>query len=135
MDTDEDNELAPLADVNPASELVLTTGPSGHTRILGARDFKHVYKQRARPVDASAAGGGNAAAAAKAQLRQLASVHSNTRQVMLHGYKSLGVPGPSKQELVQRKERMKLEKRRDWGRLKSQMANDKIYNLPKNVTY
>lgn len=110
---DESDAVAlPSVSTNGFELLLQKPGKPG-MQVLGCRDFKHVYRQNHRPLE----------------VRQQAR-----RQVML-AYNDMGVPQVTTDEVQKRVQRLKLERRRDWGRLKSQMANDKIYKLPKNCTY
>lgn len=82
-------------------------------KVLGAREFSQLYKQRFGHL-ASSAGA------------------SKQMQLTYHGF---GLPAVAKEEVVRRNAQRTHARRRDWQNLKSQMANDKIYKLPKNVPY
>ena len=114
-DLDESQQLAEArrAAITGANELVLTGAKSGSHQVIGTRAFSHLYRQSHRPSP-------HHGAAVKALLLQ---------------YRSFGVPQVPQEEIAKRTARRKFERRRDWGRMKSELANDKIYKLPKNVTY
>ena len=126
MDTGE-LQASNIVDVTAASELVLSGGADGrHAQVLGSRGFKHLYRQRHRPEPSRTA----------ARQRELALAHgSQTNGALVASYRKFGAPEVGKEELQKRAARRNLERRRDWGRMKSEIANDKIYKLPKNVTY
>lgn len=115
---DDDIETAlALADEDASEagqELVVAMPGSSQIRIFGSRSFRHLYRQRHRPPE------------------QRSGVLANQMRL---SYRSLGVPQVSEEEVVRRRQRQKFERRRTWSELKSQLANDKIFKLPKNVTY
>jgi hypothetical protein len=102
-----------IVDVTSASELVLSKRGSSTVQILGNRAFQHIYRQRTRPPPS----------------RAVAANH------MALSYRSFGALDIPKEEIVRRAQRRQHERRRNWSQMKSEMANDKIFNLPKNVTY
>ena len=121
-------------DITPGSELVVARGSennsSSATRpaVIGHRGFKHLYRQRHRPAPA-------AQGAQLAHAAQRAQGSASAGGVVAAQYRRLGVPQVTAAELAQRRDRRKLDRRRDWGRLKSEQANAKIQQLPKNVPY
>lgn len=106
---------APRIAVTAANELVVPSAKGKGGQVLGARAFQHLYRQSYRP--------------------ELTHVHKSAVKALLLQYRSFGVPQVAQEEIAKRTARRKHERRRDWGRMKSEMANDKIYKLPKNVTY
>eukprot|EP00892_Ulva_mutabilis_P004475 jgi/Ulvmu1/239/UM001_0243.1 len=82
-------------------------------QVLGCRDFKHVYRQNHRPIE----------------------VRQQARRQVLLAYNDMGVPQVTSEEVQKRVQRLKHDKRREWSKMKSQIANDKIYKLPKNCTH
>lgn len=122
-------------DMTPGAELVVSRANNGANDgvagtepvVLGNRGFRHLYRQRHRPAPAQASQLAHAAHAQRGAAAAGAMVAAQ--------YRRLGVPQVSAAELAQRRDRRKLDRRRDWGRLKSEQANAKIQNLPKNVPY
>lgn len=106
-------DLAHVVDVTAARELIVSQPGSSSVHIIGSRDFKHLYRQRHRPAPSRAAAAGRLALS----------------------YRSFGAPEVTREEIAKRTQRRQFERRRNWGQMKSEIANDKIFKLPKNVTY
>lgn len=110
---DESDALA-LPSVSTNGYELYVQKPGKHSvQVLGCREFKHAYRQNHRPTE----------------------VRQQARRQVLLAYNDMGVPEVTKEEVQKRVQRLKHHRRREWGRMKSQMANEKIFNLPKNCTH
>jgi hypothetical protein len=107
---DESDALAMPNIVDTGYELLVSRPGRSGVHIIGSRDFRHLYKQKHRP----------------------APLLPRSAETLRLTYHSVGAPRVPKEEI---KERRKHEHRRSRVELKAQIANDKIYKLPKNVTH
>jgi hypothetical protein len=118
MDAEEEavnGELTALPNVmiTAASELAVKRPGTSTLVVLGTRSFQHLYRQHHRP-------------------EPYQHVHNHK---LLMCSQNLGIPKVSQEEAEKRSQRLRHDRQRDWMHMKSQLQNDKIYKLPKNVPY
>lgn len=96
--------------VNTGYELLVSRPGKAGMQIIGSRDFRHLYKQKHSP----------------------APLLPGSAEGLRLTYHTVGAPRVPKEEI---KQRFKHERRRTHMEMKAQIANDKIYKLPKNVPH